>query len=311
MPPNYPGVFPFRPTETDVEMEAWDSSLHDDVDETQVELSYIKILNGNLPPDIRILQWSSVPPEFNARFDCSYRYYRYYFPRARYDIQAMEKAAAYFLGMHDFRNFCKFDPSKMIKSYTRKIIEARVEPSSRDSEMMVFHVKGSAFLWHQVRCMMAVLFLVGEGREKPEIVRELLDIELFPLRPQYAIAPEFPLVLWDCGYNETRWNIDFKGCPLDHHRIFKAMHGRWNDLIVRTAILETFNADVLLEGHASNVAVQPKKNTHGKTIFKTYPQMTDIERRHADIPDAPEYIPLAKRLVCGDGKYIHKTGDIV
>jgi len=24
-------------------------------------------------------------------------------------------------------------------------------------------IKGSAFLWHQVRCMMAVLFMIGKG----------------------------------------------------------------------------------------------------------------------------------------------------
>ena len=33
-----------------------------------------------------------------------------------------------------------------------------------------FSVRGIAFLWHMVRCIMAVLFLVGEGKEKPEVV---------------------------------------------------------------------------------------------------------------------------------------------
>jgi hypothetical protein len=28
-------------------------------------------------------------------------------------------------------------------------------------------IKGSAFLWHQVRCMVAVLFLIGQGLESP------------------------------------------------------------------------------------------------------------------------------------------------
>ena len=30
-------------------------------------------------------------------------------------------------------------------------------------------VSGQAFLWHQVRCMMAVAFLVGLGLEEPEV----------------------------------------------------------------------------------------------------------------------------------------------
>ncbi|KAL7617024.1 hypothetical protein Lser_V15G00158 [Lactuca serriola] len=30
-------------------------------------------------------------------------------------------------------------------------------------------IKGSAFLWHQVRCMVAVLFLIGQGLESPDV----------------------------------------------------------------------------------------------------------------------------------------------
>lgn len=32
-----------------------------------------------------------------------------------------------------------------------------------------FRVRGTAFLWHQVRCMTAVLFLIGQGLEKPQV----------------------------------------------------------------------------------------------------------------------------------------------
>ena len=30
-------------------------------------------------------------------------------------------------------------------------------------------VEGTAFLWHQVRCMAAVLFMVGSGLESPTV----------------------------------------------------------------------------------------------------------------------------------------------
>ena len=30
-------------------------------------------------------------------------------------------------------------------------------------------IKGTAFLWHQVRCMVAVLFLIGQGLESPSV----------------------------------------------------------------------------------------------------------------------------------------------
>jgi tRNA pseudouridine38/39 synthase len=42
----------------------------------------------------------------------------------------------------------------------------------------------------QVRCMAAVLLMVGRGQEDPSIVRKLLDLEASPCKPQYAMAAE-------------------------------------------------------------------------------------------------------------------------
>lgn len=47
-------------------------------------------------------------------------------------------------------------------------------------EMCVATIEGQAFLWHQVRAVMAVLFLVGEGKERPDIVTSLLDVHTHP-----------------------------------------------------------------------------------------------------------------------------------
>ncbi len=51
-------------------------------------------------------------------------------------------------------------------------------------DLYVLTVGGNAFLYHQVRCMCAVLFLVGRGLEKPEIVTQLLDLKVYPKKPQ-------------------------------------------------------------------------------------------------------------------------------
>ena len=40
---------------------------------------YMKRIDSQLPKDIRILAQSRVSNEFNCRFDCEYREYRYYF----------------------------------------------------------------------------------------------------------------------------------------------------------------------------------------------------------------------------------------
>lgn len=38
-----------------------------------------------------------------------------------------------------------------------------------DDELWAMKIKGSAFLWHQIRCMVAVLFLIGQGLESSNV----------------------------------------------------------------------------------------------------------------------------------------------
>lgn len=177
------------------------------------ELPYIEILNRLLPDDIRIIAWAPVPSTFDARFDCRWRTYRYFFPRGTLDISLMRQAAAYFLGPHNFRNFCKLDPSKNILNYERTVAQLDIHPVSGPDcsglgpgmDIYELNLRGTAFLWHQVRCMMAVLFLVGQRLESPEIVRELLDVSRYPARPEYLMASELPLVLYDCEFEGVAW----------------------------------------------------------------------------------------------------------
>ncbi|PYH82886.1 pseudouridine synthase [Aspergillus uvarum CBS 121591] len=151
------------------------------------------------------------------------------------DIEAMREAAKYFEGTHDFRNFCKLDVTKQIDNFSREIFRADIEmidakntplgyvnepefcavEGEQDSgssveltptaaKVYVFHLEGSAFLWHQVRHMVSVLFLVGQGLEPPTIVRDLLDASKNPRKPTYEMASDAPLVLWDCVYPDEQ-----------------------------------------------------------------------------------------------------------
>ncbi|GIL65068.1 hypothetical protein Vafri_18923 [Volvox africanus] len=125
------------------------------------------------------------------------------------DIDAMRAAAAHFVGEHDFRNFCKPDVAT-VRSFRRRILSFTINPvstSTADKAHQVFAmtVRGTAFLWHQVRCMAAVLLMVGRGQERPEIVSKLLDVETTPRKPQYSMAPEEPLLLYACGFSSLRF----------------------------------------------------------------------------------------------------------
>ena len=223
------------------------------------EIPYPQILNRLLPPDIRILAWCPSPPaDFSARFSCRERRYKYFFTNPAFtptygsaglcdnavtatvagnrirqgwlDIEAMREAAKKFVGLHDFRNFCKVDPSKQTDNFQRRIFHADIEeidlrtgpvgyvglPGFEEHEhsdritseglarlnhtprIFTFTLHGSAFLWHQVRCMAAILFLIGQGLELPNLVDRLLDVQKIPGKPTYEMAEDAPLVLWDC-----------------------------------------------------------------------------------------------------------------
>ncbi|GLC76345.1 hypothetical protein PLESTF_001769600 [Pleodorina starrii] len=131
-------------------------------------------------------------------------------PAFSLDIEAMRAAAALFVGEHDFRNFCKPDVAT-VRSFRRRILSFVIEPvttSAGEGEgegghtVYALTVRGSAFLWHQVRCMAAVLLMVGRGQERPQVVSELLDVEAHPRKPQYSMAPEEPLLLYACGFRD-------------------------------------------------------------------------------------------------------------
>ncbi|KAK1832644.1 pseudouridine synthase [Podospora conica] len=198
------------------------------------EIEYCRALNRMLPADIRILAWAPAEDGFSARFSCRERQYRYFFTQPAYtptpsetgakdgwlDIEAMRDAAKRFEGLHDFRNFCKIDRTKQITNFMRRVYEADVVEVKDASTALAyldhanlrggvagegtlpkvyyFHVRGSAFLWHQIRHMVAILFLVGQGLEPASVVDELMDVEKNPCKPSYTMADDVPLVLWDC-----------------------------------------------------------------------------------------------------------------
>ena len=176
-------------------------------DDVEKELDYVALLNRTLPDDVRALGWAPVDDALNARFDCKWRQYKYFFEKTNgLDVDAMRAAARSFEGAHDFRNFCRMD-AENVKSFTRRVLECTIE-ETEDGKLMYVNVRGSAFLWHQVRCMSSVLFMVGLGHESPSIVAELLDLERTPRKPQYPMAPEHPLLLWRSGYDASRLDVD-------------------------------------------------------------------------------------------------------
>jgi tRNA pseudouridine38/39 synthase len=205
-----------------------EEAANEEARDAEHELHYPALLNRRLPDNIRVLAWSPVASDFDARFHCQWRRYRYYFDGKGLDIAKMREAAALYVGQHDFRNFCQIDPTKPVMNFERHILSCQIvsapsidenedattmaQTSSNettlsqdlrtDTRFYVLDLRGTSFLWHQVRCMMAVLFLVGQGLEPVETVAALLDPNRLAGRPAYDMASELPLVLYECAFKE-------------------------------------------------------------------------------------------------------------
>ncbi|XP_030952132.1 tRNA pseudouridine(38/39) synthase-like isoform X2 [Quercus lobata] len=176
-------------------------------DQYEGEIDYVRVLNRALPNDIRVLGWCPVPVGFSARFSCLSREYKYFFWRENLNLLAMESAGRKFVGEHDFRNFCKMDAVN-VHNYRRNVTSFEIFPSDvryDGNQLWAFKIKGTAFLWHQVRCMVSVLFLIGQGLESADVIDALLDTDRTMRKPQYAIAPELPLVLHSCEFESLKF----------------------------------------------------------------------------------------------------------
>ena len=93
-----------------------------------------------------------------------------------------------FLSLH-----CSLHPSCLLfltfpTSLPRIPSHTRAHSPPSPYQLCEITVSGLAFLWHQVRCMVAILFLVGNQLEKPELIDHMLDIEACPRKPQYGMA---------------------------------------------------------------------------------------------------------------------------
>ena len=171
------------------------------------------------------------------------------------DLDAMRDAARRFEGTHDFRNLCKMD-ARNVHNYVRTVYRCDVVDAAdagawedgggargtrgalgfsrlKKSEtsagsppgLCYVRVEGSAFLWHQVRCMAAVLFLVGLRRETPDVVDALLDATKFENgKPQYEMAPDAPLVLWRCGFARDALRLTASAAARAQMQVHAARH---------------------------------------------------------------------------------------
>lgn len=141
-------------------------------------------LNRILPPDISIYKVCPVRPDAHARFDATYRTYKYYvttrknpFTRAyawrisSLNFERMNQAAAVLFDYIDFTSFSKLHTD--VKTNNCKIMQARWECLGEDE--WVFTIKADRFLRNMVRAIVGTLVEVGRGKLTIDGFRKVIE----------------------------------------------------------------------------------------------------------------------------------------
>lgn len=121
------------------------------------------------------------------------------------DVQEVDPSQEGPVGYLDLPCFREFKSKNEIPASNEPIDgQLRNPPSFVTPKLYVFKVHGTAFLWHQVRHMAAILFLIGQGLESPSLIDTLLDVEQMPQKPMYEMANDAPLVLKNCIFAKNK-----------------------------------------------------------------------------------------------------------
>lgn len=143
-------------------------------------------LNTRLPEDIVVQSSCEVAEDFHPRAGKSAKTYEYrilnrefrdptrrldtYFYHYDLDVEAMQKAAGFLEGEHDFKSFCSVHAQ--VESTVRTIYRCTV---ARDEDIIRIRVTGNGFLYNMVRIIAGTLIEVGAGKRKPEEILEMLE----------------------------------------------------------------------------------------------------------------------------------------
>lgn len=170
---------------TDKGVHAINQYAHVDLDIDITPHKLKRALNSNLPDDIYVKEVTLVDDKFHARYNTVGKEYKYYINLGEYnpiernyvfqynyklDIKSMKEAIKVFLGEHDFRAFVTENTNK--PNCVRKIDRATIEKIDNDKIVITF--KGNGFLRYQVRNMVGILIMAGEGKISTENVEKIL-----------------------------------------------------------------------------------------------------------------------------------------
>lgn len=214
-------------------------------------------LNQRLPEDIRIQGSQEVPSDFHPRKCNSRKTYEYrilnrkfdipsyrlnsYFVYLPLDIEAMQTAAAYLVGEHDFISFCS--TRTQTEDTYRTIYSLDIE---KQSDMITIRISGNGFLYNMVRIIVGTLIKVGLGVYPPSHVKEILDARNRQVSGPKAPAKGLTLIsieleqelpeIWEVANQEFSYRVlqkDIKDKKIAYIQVERSVEKEYLRLIER------------------------------------------------------------------------------
>lgn len=207
---------------TDTGVHALSQVVHFETDVFRPVTAWVRGVNAFLPATVRVLWAQEVDARFHARFSARQRSYQYLLanqanaPAIQHDrvgwyhlpldVPAMQQAATYLLGEHDFSAFRASECQAKSPIKTLQLADVK-----QAQPYIVFAFSANAFLHHQVRNMVGALIYVGNGKYPPEYILTLLRAKDRTKSPP-TFSPN-GLYLSGVGYAE-HW-----GLPITHRQV--------------------------------------------------------------------------------------------
>jgi tRNA pseudouridine38-40 synthase len=170
---------------TDAGVHGLNQVVHIDAFVVRETCAWVRGTNRYLPADIAVQWCQLVPDTFHARYSALGRRYAYLLlesgvrPAIESGLagwvcrplnqQAMQAAAAYLVGQHDFSAFRS--SQCQAHSPVRALRQIKI---SQLGAYWRFDFDGNAFLHHMIRNIMGCLLVVGLGKQPPEWLMALL-----------------------------------------------------------------------------------------------------------------------------------------
>ena len=156
---------------------------------------FLKLVNTNLPQDIRALNIKTVPKEFNVINDSKIKEYKYLFSEGSknhpysapfittflysLNIDLMKEGAKLFEGKHNFKSYC-YKPNEngifdREITYCKISFNTTLQANFFPKTSYELTVKGKGFMRNQIRLMMGVLVELGRGEVSLDYIKESLN----------------------------------------------------------------------------------------------------------------------------------------